>query len=98
MQLDAFLRSLRDYARSLYGRIAVLYRVTTPKFAESYAELRNTYREVVWKQESVFAEDLRALVTAGQWTVFHTDDDVFFRPPEVPDLREDEVCYSLRLG
>ena len=30
--------------------------------------------------------------------MFHTDDDVFFRSFPEPELRDDEVCFSLRLG
>jgi glycosyltransferase involved in cell wall biosynthesis len=98
MQLDAFLRSLEEYVGSLYARVSVLYRATSPAFAEGYAELLATYHDVLWQEETDFPEDLRGLVADGPWTVFHTDDDVFFRTPEVPDIRADEVCYSLRLG
>ena len=98
MQLDALLRSLRHYVGSLYGRVSVLYRATSPAFAAAYAELMRAHPDVLWKEESVFAEGLRALVTGARRTVFHTDDDVFFRVPEPPDVRTEEVCYSLRLG
>jgi glycosyltransferase involved in cell wall biosynthesis len=98
MQLDAFLRSMRRHVGSLYRSVSVLYRATSSAFAAAYGELMTAYRDVAWKEESVFAEDLRALLTEGRWTVFHTDDDVFFRSLEPPGLRADEVCYSLRLG
>src|SRR5207244_252189 len=98
MQLDAFLRSLTQYVGSLYSRVSVIYRASAPAFAEGYAELLTAYGDVLWQKESLFADDLRALVSDCRWTVFHTDDDVFFRVPEAPDLRDDEVCYALRLG
>jgi glycosyltransferase involved in cell wall biosynthesis len=98
MQLDAFLRSLRQYVGSLYGRVSVLYCASSPAYAAGYAELLPAYRDIVWREEDAFAEDLRALVSDCRWTVFHTDDDVFFREPEALDVRDDEVCYSLRLG
>jgi glycosyltransferase involved in cell wall biosynthesis len=98
MQLHAFLRSLRQYVGPLYGRVSVLYRASSPAFAEGYAELVPSQRDVLWREESLFAEDVRALLTDCRWTVFHTDDDVFFREPDLPNLLDDEVCYSFRLG
>src|SRR5690242_1039808 len=90
MQLDACLRSLAERVGSLYGRVAVLYCATAPEFTEAYAQLVEEYPDALWRRETEFAEDLRALVTDAPWTVFHTDDDVFFRTPEPPGLEADE--------
>src|SRR5262249_58566586 len=85
MQLDAFLRSMREHVGSLYGRVSVLYRSTSSAFAEAYEQLRELHPDVLWRRESVFADDLRTLLTERAWTVFHTDDDVFFQAPLIPD-------------
>jgi hypothetical protein len=59
------------------------------------------YRAVEWVDESSFRDDLIRIVGMEpheRFTVFHTDDDVFFRTFSPPELRDDEVCFSLRLG
>jgi hypothetical protein len=100
MQLDAFLTSVQTHA-SAYSFVSVLYTTTSDRHREAYARIAETYGDVEWVEESSFRDDLIRVV--GQepqepFTVFHTDDDVFFRPFPRPELRDDEVCFSLRLG
>jgi len=101
MQLDAFLRSVQEHASAAYTLVCVLYTTTSDRHREAYARLAEIYRDVEWVDESSFSEDLMRLVSAESeepFTVFHTDDDVFFRTFPPPELRDDELCFSLRLG
>jgi hypothetical protein len=101
MQLDAFLRSVQEHASAAYTLVCVLYTTTSDRHGEAYAKLSDIYRDVEWVEESSFLNDLIGIVRAEPqepFTVFHTDDDVFFRTFSAPEPRDDEVCFSLRLG
>ena len=96
-----FSRSVRQHASVAYTSLCVLYTTTSDRHRESYATLEEIYREVEWVEESSFRDDLNSLVgrqPVEPLTVFHTDDDIFFRTFLPPELRDDEVCFSLRLG
>src|SRR6476469_6088985 len=98
MQLDAFLRSVRLHASAAYSAVCALYTTTTDRHRESYARLQEIYREVEWVEESSFRDDLINVVgsePAELLTVFHTDDDIFYRTFSLPELGDDEVCFSL---
>ena len=98
LQLDAFLESLERFAPLAYETIAVLYRATGPLFAQAYDELRRERPLVAWLEESSFRDDLLGALGTEPYLVFHTDDDVFFDAVPAFELREDEVCFTLRLG
>ena len=101
MQLDACLRSIARLA-PYDGPIFVLYRATSPAFAESYRLLaRETHERVrLVAERDSFKRDVLSLIDAEtKYTVFHTDDDVFFRsPPNIPVLPPGFAAFSLRLG
>lgn len=98
MQLDACLRSIEQFAR-YDGPIVVIYRATTPEFASGYA-LLDAGERVQLVDESDFRRDvLGAIDPERPYTVFHTDDDVFFRrPPVIPLVPRGFAAFSLRLG
>jgi hypothetical protein len=98
MQLDAFLESVNLYVPSLFETVSVLYKPTSESFEKAYASLAAERSSVHWVRETSFRENLQALVGEADNTVFHTDDDVYFRSPDQFDLRDDEVCFTLRLG
>jgi hypothetical protein len=98
MQLDAFLQSVQAHASASYTRISVLYKTTSDRHRVAYGVLIDQSAGIAWLEESSFTDDLRSLVGPDEFTVFHTDDDVFFRTFPPPELHEDEVCFSLRLG
>jgi hypothetical protein len=101
MQLDAFLRSVHEHASDTYTSVCVLYKTTSDRHREAYARLAEIHPTVEWVDESSFRDDLVRIVGTEpreRFTVFHTDDDVFFRTFSPPELRDDEVCFSLRLG
>lgn len=98
MQLDAFLTSVSLHAREFFTSLTVLYRPTSDRFEEAYATLESDYADVRWVREASFRNDLLGVVGEADMTVFHTDDDVYFRNPTPVDVRDDEVCFSLRLG
>jgi hypothetical protein len=98
MQLDAFLGSLNLHASTVYTAISVLYTATSDRHRSSYDVLIERFPKVAWVEESTFSDDLRDLVGPDPLTVFHTDDDIFFRTFPAPELQDDEVCFSLRLG
>ena len=98
MQLDAFLASVEQWAPSSYDPIVVLYRATSPAFAQAYDELRRERPDVCWREEVSFRDDLLGALGTEPYLVFHTDDDVFFAAVPPFELRQDEVCFTLRLG
>lgn len=96
LQLEAFLCSVALHAPEL--SLTVLYRSTTARFEEAYSELKRLHSDVTWVHETTFRRSLLELIGDAAFTVFHTDDDVYFRTPSPFELRSDEVCFSLRLG
>lgn len=98
MQLDAFLASVRRCVPTLFDEIIVLFKATGERHAVAYEQLMAEHGEPTWLAETSFREDLLALRGAQELLVFHTDDDVFFAAAQAVELREDEVCFSLRLG
>ena len=99
MQLDACLRSIERFAR-YGGPVAVLYAASTPDFAEAYRMVAARAKAEFVSQSQDFRRDVLELVDAGrEHTVFHTDDDVFYRQVTPIPLPADHVaCFSLRLG
>src|SRR5713226_4725989 len=100
MQLDACLRSIEAFA-PYTGRIVVIYRATSREFKAGYQSLRLGARAVLVEETSDFRRDVIDAVRSGEdgYTVFHTDDDVFFRrPPAVPAFSDEFATFSLRLG
>jgi hypothetical protein len=98
MQLDAFLESVSRWSPDLFSSVTVLYRATTDSFDHAYETLAADRAAIRWTREWSFRDDLIELVGDDPLTVFHTDDDAYFRTPEPFELRTDEVCFSLRLG
>lgn len=98
MQLDAFLTSVSCHGSELFTSVAILYRTTSGRHEKAYAELQSEHADVRWVREARFREDLLRLVGEAAMTVFHTDDDVYFRTPGAFELRDNDVCFSLRLG
>jgi hypothetical protein len=99
MQLDACLRSIERFA-PYKGGVTVLYRATTGEFARGYALVEASCRARLVEQGADFRGAVMELLgSTDEHTVFHTDDDVFFRAPEpVPGLPADTAAFSLRLG
>jgi hypothetical protein len=79
MQLDGFLKSVRQHTPA-YTKVTALCKPTSERHRESYFALRSSHPEVQWVHESAFRDDLIGLLDQAPYTVFHTDDDVFFRP------------------
>lgn len=98
MQLDAFLHSVELHVPELFGELVVLYRATDESFAAGYQRLRPSWPSVTWVAETSFRENLLALRGQERLLVFHTDDDVYFQSVSSFELRDDEVCFALRLG
>jgi len=99
MQLDACLRSIERFA-PYGGSVSVLYTASTPDFAEGYRIAAAGANAEFVVQSEDFRRDVLELVDAGlEHTVFHTDDDVFYRPvPAIPLHLDQVACFSLRLG
>jgi hypothetical protein len=99
MQLDACLRSIAKYAR-YDGPVTVICRATTPEFEEAYGILDRLDGVRLVRQGTDLQRDiLEAIVPDTPYTVFHTDDDLFFRKPSrPPGPPRDFVAFSQRLG
>jgi hypothetical protein len=99
MQLDACLRSLERLA-PYSGPVTVVYHATNPDFGRAYRLLDTSPRVRLIAQSDDFRGDVMAALSVdSEYTVFHTDDDVFFRePPTAPVLPEGFAAFSLRLG
>jgi hypothetical protein len=98
MQLDALLQSLDQRTPDLFTSVTVIYRPTNERFEQAYAELESERPELRWLREGKFRHDILRAIGPAERTVFHTDDDVYFRTPGAIDLIDDEVCFTLRLG
>jgi hypothetical protein len=98
LQLDACIRSMVRFA-PYKGPVVVLYTTSTDEFERGYRELALPER-VTLVRETTFEVDVhRTIGDAGDFLVFHTDDDVFFRSASVaPVLPQDAAAFSLRLG
>jgi hypothetical protein len=100
MQLDACLRSIEHFA-PYSGPLVVIYKATTPEFAEGYRLLAGDERWRLIPQSDDFRCDVvEAVQNAGcEYTVFHTDDDVFFQQaPDRAIMAARFAAFSLRLG
>jgi hypothetical protein len=99
MQLDACLASI-DRSAPYAGAIVVVYKATNHEFAEAYSSLRVGDRVSLVPQSDDFRRDvIEALPADDAYTVFHTDDDLFFRrPPIAPAVARGFAAFSLRLG
>lgn len=98
MQLDAFLASVDLSARELFSKIVVVHTATSARFELGYQKLEPRDGLVRWVREKNFRDDVLRSIGDEELTVFHTDDDVYFRAPKPFDLHVDEVCFALRLG
>jgi hypothetical protein len=97
MQLDACLRSIANFA-PYAGSVTVIYKATTENFAAAYDAIE-TPENVELLEESRFDSMVHDVLGDHAYTVFHTDDDVFFRaPPPLPAPGDDFAAVSLRLG
>ncbi len=99
MQLDACLRSIERFA-PYCGHVVVLYKSSTSDFSDGYSMVAAATAAEFVAQSHDFRRDVFDLMDAGhEHTVFHTDDDVFFRPSGAVPLPTEEVaCFSFRLG
>ncbi|MDP9225568.1 MAG: hypothetical protein M3P18_17340 [Actinomycetota bacterium] len=99
MQLEACLRTIEQNA-PYRGPIIVIYLATAPDFSQAYESFAMTDRIRMVSQSDDFRRDIcDAVHAAERYTVFHTDDDFFFRPSAVrPVPTDDFACFSLRLG
>jgi hypothetical protein len=99
MQLDACLRSIERLA-PYDGQITVIWKATGPEFESAYRLLAAGSHAHFKAQTPDFRSDvIGALDAQRAYTVFHTDDEVFFRgPPVSPILPAGAAAFSLRLG
>jgi hypothetical protein len=98
MQLEACLRSIRHFA-PYTGSPIVIYKATSPRFDEGYELLVNS-GQATFIEQSSFETDVRSAISREhEYTVFHTDDDLFFRAPTAAPIPVEGVAaFSLRLG
>jgi hypothetical protein len=100
MQLEACLRSIERFA-PYDNPVTVIHKATGEAFEEGYRQLASDIGQVRFVQQSDdFRRDvLRAVDGRFEYTVFHTDDDVFFRKPLMrPRMGDRFAAFSLRLG
>jgi hypothetical protein len=97
-QLDAFLESVRRYARPLLDMTTVVFRTTSAEHAQAYDLLRRDWRDVAFREQADFRTDVIGSIGGKPFTVFHTDDDLYFRTVEHVYLYDDLACFSFRLG
>jgi hypothetical protein len=98
LQLDACLRSIERFA-PYAGPVVVLYTASEDAFELGYRELAVPERVTLVRQDDFEADVRRVLAEAGEYVVFHTDDDLFFgEASSFGPLPHELACVSLRLG
>lgn len=87
----------------------VFYDYSNEKFENGYELIKERFssKEINWKKEENFQEDLINLIESCEELIcFFTDDDILYRNPTIPPKRieslftevEDICCLSFRLG
>jgi hypothetical protein len=99
MQLDACLRSIERFS-GYRGDIIVIFKATSRGFEDGYQLLSGTTSARLFSQRrDLKVEVLDAIDPSRRCTVFHTDDDVFFRqPPGFAVPASGFAAFSQRLG
>lgn len=110
-QLHLLLESMEKNAVGLFDDISVLYKASTDEFDKGYARIRYGKEGFRLLRETNFAPNLLSelfLETGIDNICFLTDDDIFYRQPNVNLIKQnlgmmneehsDLLCYSLRLG
>jgi hypothetical protein len=97
MQLEACLSSIARFA-PYQGIPTVIFKASSSEFGAAYEQLEGS--AVLVREGSDFRRTLLEAIDGSlPHTVFHTDDDVFFRQPaSTPILPEGFAAFSLRLG
>lgn len=103
LQLDGLLTSFDKWAGELQRSVTILHYSSAPLFQLAYLDVAKTHRRhIFWRQGPSFEDDVREWIAArGYYIGFLVDDDLFIRPAppiEVCRPRQDEACFSLRLG
>lgn len=97
-QLDAFLQTCDLYARALLQSMSVVYRATDADFERAYDRLAAELPHVRWVREQDFREDVLTLVGDRPYSVFQTDDDLYYAPVDSFVVGGDIACFAFRLG
>lgn len=98
MQLDLLLTSLEQNAPGIFD-VTVISHTRQEVFQEGYAICAQEHSEVRFMVEDGLTYQVRSLALGPELVTFFTDDDVLYRPlASIPDLYEDWICFSLRLG
>jgi len=88
-QLELCLRST-DLNFKADKCVHVIYKASNPEFLEGYNILKRLYPNVVFVQESSFAEDTKQILNsmASSHVLCLTDDDIFINPVESSELAD----------
>lgn len=107
-QLDLFLRSFNTYVKNADKyQIKILYTYSNNKFKQGYNILINKHinKNIIFRLEKDFKEDLIDLIYLLKHTVFFVDDNIFIRDFDFYDSQQDIfekdnsiLCRSLRLN
>jgi hypothetical protein len=97
-QLDAFLQSCERHAAPLLESMAIVFRASDRSFHAGYGRLRELWPAPEWISERDFRLDVTAHVGRREYTVFHTDDDLYFREVDTFLVGDDIACFAFRLG
>ena len=103
-QLDLLMQSIWKNARFLMYDLSIFYKHSDDRFKIGYDDCKGEWA-FNWVYENNFQDDIVNLLdTNNPYTVFFTDDDIFYRAfPYSNDLitlfEEFEIgCFSFRLG
>jgi hypothetical protein len=102
-QLDALLSTIVGQAPGMFKPTRVLYTSTEGEFESGYGRCKRRHPWPVYLRESVFREDVLALLPHDGLVCFFTDDDVLYRwvRSDIVAAAFDDpsvVAFSLRLG
>lgn len=97
MQLDLLLTSLEENAPNIFD-VNVLWYSREESFQQGYAICAREHPKARFMLEDGLTYQVRSLLRGSKLMTFFTDDDVLYREFCDLELREDEICFSLRLG
>lgn len=105
MQLDLLLETMISKFKIDNYKVNILYTASNDEFQKGFDVLISKYKNVNFKKEQSFKNDVLSLFNDSKYTVFFVDDIIFYDDVILNDdelhnifMLTNATCFSLRLG